>query len=277
MGTPAARPVTDAGLHSRRHERWPVATGAPRCNQTIFLGGKMKRDFPAFCLALAVALAPACASTSQGRAIQQTAVGGGFVAIGSTVAASTVVATGLSLVLVRDPIDTLSTFGGGALSAGVFLGIGAALMAAAANDLPGELPAPNAQQARPSRDDDVTKKKVPRREAPSRAYVQPEFEPRDESEFQPISSTFGVAAGHRGYILLFYPLVGDRCASAEIVTLEGSQKLNPYSRMDGAFRLDGIPTVQCSESVRVVACGREISLNGTECDAVTRLQRQQPR
>lgn len=234
----------------------------------------MKRDFSASCLALAVALAPACASTSQGRAIQQTAVGGGFVAIGSTVAASTVVATGLSLVFVRDPIDTLSTFGGGALSAGVFLGIGAALMAAAANDLPGELPAPNVQQ---TRDDDAPKKKAPRREAPSRAYVQPEFEPRDESEFQPISSTFGVAAGHRGYILLFYPLVGDRCASAEIVTLEGSQKLNPYNRMDGAFRLDGIPTLQCSESVRVVACGRQLSLNGTECEAVTRLQRQQPR
>jgi hypothetical protein len=180
------------------------------------------------------------------------------------------------LVLVRDPIDTLSTFGGGALSAGVFLGIGAALMAAAADDLPGETRPPDAQ-ALPSRADNVPRKKAPQRESASRSYVQPEFEPRDESEFQPISSTFGVAAGHRGYILLFYPLVGDRCASAEIVTLEGPQKLDPYTRMDGAFRLDGIPTVQCSESVRVVACGRQLSLSGAECEAVSRLQRQQSR
>lgn len=93
------------------------------------------------CGAMVGALLQSCATDRHAAAIQQTAIGGGFVAIGTTAAAGAAVSGGAGAVALAtsgvpiDPVSVLIPIGLGLAVSGGIIGLGGYLMASAAPDL----------------------------------------------------------------------------------------------------------------------------------------------
>ena len=238
---------------------------------------------------LVILLASAgCSTERHARAAQQTAIGGGFVAMGSLgLAGSAVSAAGVVVVAATSQasadvvLPSLLSVGVSAGVCAAMTGAGFYMMSTAEPDLFVGI-APDARRPSPGKtsQNDADSEDVwgrggsPRRKAerPVRLKKQ-DFEPRNELDLTPISERLLLGLGNDSVIINFRRIGvgrGDDCGHVTMTQGDTSAMALAYEPILGSFRLkNGDIVLKCDEFLPVLkACDIVFEVTRKECKSI---------